>query len=86
MTPRERRLRALEAAANRGVVQSPPRIIVQPGETVGEVLERDGVRPVDGQRRGWPTLIVRQIVDPVTVIGAVPIVEAIEHGAEDTSD
>ena len=64
MTPTERRLRALEEAAGRGVLREIPCITVEPGETVDEVLERDGVRPVEGQRRGWPTLIVRQIVDP----------------------
>ena len=64
MTPTERRLRALEEAAGRGVLREIPQIVVHPGETVAEVLERDGVVPAVGQRRGWPTLIVRQIVDP----------------------
>ena len=63
MTPTERRLRALEAALSVGDLQRVPEIIVQPGETVEAVLAREGVRPVERQRRGWPTLIVRQIVD-----------------------
>ena len=65
MTPTARRLRALEAAVGRGVIKTLPCIVVEPGETVDEVLARDGVRAVEGQRRGWPTLVVRQIVDPV---------------------
>ena len=76
MTPTERRLRVLEAAAGRGVLRQAPRIVVQPGETVDEVLARDGVSPLERQRRGSPTLIVRQIVDPVTVIDAVAVADA----------
>ena len=83
MTPRERRLRALEAAAGRGVVQAPPRIIVQPGETVEAVLARDGVRPVEGQRRGWPTLVVRTIVDPQLV---APVIDAIAVANDGETD
>ena len=82
MTPTERRLRALEAAASRGVLGSPPSIVVQPGETVAEVLARDGVQPLERQRRGSPTLIVRQIVDPVTMIDADPIFETIENASD----
>ncbi len=61
--PYERRLRALEARANVKAWQPVPAITVEPGETVAEVLARDGVVPVEGQ---WPGLIVRQIVEPDT--------------------
>ena len=82
MTPTERRVRALEARLDRGVLRDVPRIVVEPWETVDEVLERDGVVPAAGQRRGCPTLIVRQIIDPMTVIDAVPIVGEIEGASE----
>ena len=71
MTPNERRLRALEARLNVGKLQRVPGIVVEPGETVDEVLARDGVAPVEGQRRGWPTLVVRQIVDPQKNVNAI---------------
>ena len=82
MTPTERRVRALEARVSHGRLQPVPRVVLQPGETVAEVLERDGVVPAERQRRGSPTLVVRQIIDPMTVIDAVPIVGEVE-GASD---
>ena len=53
----------LEARANVRELQRVPCITVEPGETVEEVLAREGVVPVEGQRVG---LIVRQIVEPDT--------------------
>ena len=59
MKPFERRLRKLETAA--GLTDDDPtcfvRVIVQPGETVDEVIEREGVP--DGA-----FCFVRIIVDP----------------------
>lgn len=59
--PYERRLRALEALAQVRPRQPVPAIVVRVGETVEEVLARDGVVPVEGQ---WPSLIVHQMVPP----------------------
>lgn len=61
--PFERRLRALEAMAQVRPLQPVPAIIVKPGETVEEVLAREGVVPVEGQ---YPSLIVNELVAPDT--------------------
>ena len=57
----ERRLRALEAMAKLKPRQAVPRIVVGVGETMAEVVAREGVVPVEGQLVG---LIVRQLVAP----------------------
>ena len=50
---------------NTGGVKHIPQITVQPWETEVEVMAREGVEPAKNQARGVPTLIVRQIVDPL---------------------
>ena len=57
----EKRLRALEGRHLHRGCQLPPSIVVEEGETVEEVLEREGVVPIEGR---WPGLIVDQIVSP----------------------
>jgi hypothetical protein len=61
MNPRERRLRALEAAAD--IEPRPPvrRVIVEIGKNLDEVLAREGIVSGDGPHLD---LIVRQIVAP----------------------
>ena len=60
----EKRLRALEGR-HRGF-RPPPSIVVEEGESVEEVLEREGVVPIEGQ---WPGLIVDVIVPARPLIG-----------------
>ncbi len=55
----ERRLRALEGRQTG--FKPPPSIIVHEDETIEQVLERDGVVPIEGQ---WPGVIVDLIVSP----------------------
>ena len=57
----EKRVRALEGQQTG--LRPMPCITVDVGETVEEVLEREGVTPIEGQ---WPGLIVNQIVAPRT--------------------
>lgn len=73
MKPFERRLRALEARANVKGLQPVPHIIVRVGETMEEVLAREGVVPVKGQR---VTLVVRQMVAPKPKPEAAEVVTA----------
>ena len=79
MRSSERRLRALEAFSTVRGIEFPPSIVVQPGETVDGVLEREGVSPMVGQPLGYPTLIVWHIVDPVAISSG----EVIEHEPDD---
>ena len=55
----EKRLRALEG--RRRGLQPVPCITVEEGETIEQVLERERVVPIEGQR---PGLIVDRIVAP----------------------
>ena len=75
MGPTERRVRALEARLSLRGIKPPPRVVVWPGETLDAVLARDGVAPVARQARGYPTLIVRHIVDPVENANAICDIE-----------
>lgn len=61
MKPIERRLRALEAKANYKPPEPPRGVIVQLGETLEGVLEREGVVLTDEPRL---QVIVRVIVAP----------------------
>ena len=61
MNATERRLRALETAFSIKPLKPVRRIIVDIGETVEGVMEREGIEPNDGP---GITLIVRRIVHP----------------------
>ena len=61
MRPIEKRLRILEALANFVPSKPPSRVIVNVGETLEEVLTRQGIEPCDGP---GIAVIARIIVAP----------------------
>ena len=64
MRPLERRLLALEARANFKPPKPPRRVIVKIGETLEEVLDREGIVCGDGPEI---EVIARIIVEPERV-------------------